>query len=309
MTDRRRTTRCRSSPRPRRLRDAAPDPVAVEALRRQVGDARRARRARPGRPGRGRGRVLLRRRLRPHRHPRAAGRLDGHRPGTTRPRRSAGWPVSRRTFACSRMSSSSPSVTRCGPRRSFRRSTCSPAGASSSASARATSPRSTTCSPVTSPTAAATPTRPSPRLAVAFTDEFPTLPGPRWPVAGMGVAPRPVQQPRPPIWIGGSSKAAIRRTAALGDGWLPQGTPRKDLPGQIAELRRLRDELRGGAPLDIGYDRRADLPDRRRHRRRRRRGNCRRSCSRAVPNRSPSPCGSSPAWASTTFKSASWPAP
>jgi probable F420-dependent oxidoreductase len=89
-------------------------------------------------------------------------------------------------------------------------------------------------------------------LAVAFADEFPTLSGPRWPVAGMGVAPRPVQQPRPPIWIGGSSKAAIRRTAALGDGWLPQGTPRKDLPGQIAELRRQRDELRGGAPLDIG---------------------------------------------------------
>ena len=67
-----------------------------------------------------------------------------------------------------------------------------------------------------------------------------------------GVAPRPVQQPRPPIWIGGSSRAAIRRTAALGDGWLPQGTPRRDLPGQIAELRRWRDELRGGAPLDIG---------------------------------------------------------
>jgi alkanesulfonate monooxygenase SsuD/methylene tetrahydromethanopterin reductase-like flavin-dependent oxidoreductase (luciferase family) len=68
----------------------------------------------------------------------------------------------------------------------------------------------------------------------------------------MGVAPRPVQTPRPPIWIGGSSGPAIRRTAALGDGWLPQGTPRQDLPGQIAELRRLRDELRGGAPVDIG---------------------------------------------------------
>lgn len=89
-------------------------------------------------------------------------------------------------------------------------------------------------------------------LALALTEEFPELPGPRWPASGMGVAPRPVQQPRPALWIGGSSPAAIRRTAALGDGWLPQGTPRADLPGQIAELRRLRDELRGGAPLDIG---------------------------------------------------------
>jgi alkanesulfonate monooxygenase SsuD/methylene tetrahydromethanopterin reductase-like flavin-dependent oxidoreductase (luciferase family) len=68
----------------------------------------------------------------------------------------------------------------------------------------------------------------------------------------MGIAPRPVRQPRPPIWIGGSSPAAIRRTAAYGDGWLPQGTRRRDLPGQIARLRELRDELRGGAPLDIG---------------------------------------------------------
>ena len=68
----------------------------------------------------------------------------------------------------------------------------------------------------------------------------------------MGLAPRPVRQPRPPIWIGGSSPAAIRRTAAFGDGWLPQGTRRRDLPGQIARLRELRAELRGGAPIDIG---------------------------------------------------------
>jgi probable F420-dependent oxidoreductase len=89
-------------------------------------------------------------------------------------------------------------------------------------------------------------------LARAFTTEFPELPGPRFAASGLGVAPRPVRQPRPPIWIGGSSPAALRRTAAFGDGWLPQGTRRRDLPGQIARLRELRQELRQGAPIDIG---------------------------------------------------------
>jgi len=89
-------------------------------------------------------------------------------------------------------------------------------------------------------------------LARCFTAEFPELPGPRFPARDMGLGPRPVRSPRPPIWIGGSSPAALRRTAAFGDGWLPQGTRRRDLPGQIARLRQLRAELREGAPLDIG---------------------------------------------------------
>jgi len=68
----------------------------------------------------------------------------------------------------------------------------------------------------------------------------------------MGIAPRPVRQPRPPIWVGGSSPAALRRAASYGDGWLPQGTRRADLPEQIARLRAWREERRGGAPMDIG---------------------------------------------------------
>jgi probable F420-dependent oxidoreductase len=48
-------------------------------------------------------------------------------------------------------------------------------------------------------------------------------------VEGMGARPRPVQHPRPPIWVSGSSPAAIRRAARLADGWLPQGEASDDM--------------------------------------------------------------------------------
>jgi probable F420-dependent oxidoreductase len=77
----------------------------------------------------------------------------------------------------------------------------------------------------------------------AWTHEF---------VGDVGLRPRPAQQPRPPIWIGGSSKAALRRVAARGDGWIPQGTPRKLMPDSIAYLHEQRDALRPGQPIEVG---------------------------------------------------------
>jgi probable F420-dependent oxidoreductase len=34
-------------------------------------------------------------------------------------------------------------------------------------------------------------------------------------------APRPLRSPHPPIWVGGSSEAAMRRAVCYGDGWHP----------------------------------------------------------------------------------------
>ena len=45
-------------------------------------------------------------------------------------------------------------------------------------------------------------------------------------------APKPVQKPHPPIWVGGHSRAALRRTARFGAAWHP--------------INRLPDELRAG---------------------------------------------------------------
>jgi probable F420-dependent oxidoreductase len=38
-------------------------------------------------------------------------------------------------------------------------------------------------------------------------------------VDGLTVLPRPVQRPGPPIWVGGSGGAAVRRAVEHGDGW------------------------------------------------------------------------------------------
>jgi probable F420-dependent oxidoreductase len=40
---------------------------------------------------------------------------------------------------------------------------------------------------------------------------------------GGTMAPKPVQRPHPPIWLGGAHPAALRRAVALADGWMGAG--------------------------------------------------------------------------------------
>ncbi len=82
-------------------------------------------------------------------------------------------------------------------------------------------------------------------------DEFPAHHGKAYDFEDLGQRPRPAQA-RVPLWVGGSSPAAVRRAAVRGDGWLPQGDPRDRLPGQIARLRRLREEAGVTEPFTVG---------------------------------------------------------
>jgi probable F420-dependent oxidoreductase len=54
--------------------------------------------------------------------------------------------------------------------------------------------------------------------------------------------PKPLQQPWPPILVGGESGAALRRAARSGDGWIGMGHTFESAAGQIARLRELRAE-------------------------------------------------------------------
>ncbi|MEW2164041.1 LLM class F420-dependent oxidoreductase [Streptomyces sp. NPDC007084] len=82
-------------------------------------------------------------------------------------------------------------------------------------------------------------------------DEFPVHHGKTYDFEGLGQRPRPAQE-RVPVWVGGSSPAAVRRAALRGDGWLPQGDPRDRLPAQIARLGELREGAGIAEPLTIG---------------------------------------------------------
>ena len=61
--------------------------------------------------------------------------------------------------------------------------------------------------------------------------------------------PKPVQQPHPPIYLGGESPAALRRLATYGDAWLPRAhTP----PEEIRRVRAwLVERGREGVPFTV----------------------------------------------------------
>jgi probable F420-dependent oxidoreductase len=80
-----------------------------------------------------------------------------------------------------------------------------------------------------------------------------------------GVEPRPIPDPKPPLWIGGSSDKALERAARWGDGWIPYfSVPTNDpvvmrsslvsmtqFATRIGELKAMREKLGRTGPFDI----------------------------------------------------------
>ncbi|MDO9710580.1 LLM class flavin-dependent oxidoreductase [Paracraurococcus lichenis] len=60
--------------------------------------------------------------------------------------------------------------------------------------------------------------------------------GQHWRLSGASIAPRPLQA-EIPVWIGGGSEAAIRRTARFGTGWQAGGETPEEARAVIAAIR------------------------------------------------------------------------
>jgi probable F420-dependent oxidoreductase len=90
-------------------------------------------------------------------------------------------------------------------------------------------------------------------LGKLFTGEPVDFAGAYGTLRGVTLQPLPVQQPRPPVWIGGRREAALQRTARFGDGWLPYLVSPEQLADGLTRIRKLTeghdretDDVRGG---------------------------------------------------------------
>src|SRR5262247_3198264 len=81
-----------------------------------------------------------------------------------------------------------------------------------------------------------------------WTSNTPSFAGKYTQFSGLVFEPKPVQKPHPPIWVGGHSRAALRRTVEFGAAWHPINRPPDELRAGQAEIARLC-QTRGRARL------------------------------------------------------------
>ena len=87
-------------------------------------------------------------------------------------------------------------------------------------------------------------------IRAVWTQELPELETRRHRLHEVKASPLPLQKPRPPIWIGGSSEGALRRVARLADGWHATSTDHEAFRQGAEAVARLWTEAgREGAPV------------------------------------------------------------
>ena len=72
-----------------------------------------------------------------------------------------------------------------------------------------------------------------------WTSKAPSFAGKYTQFSGLTFEPKPAQKPHPPIWVGGHSRAALRRTVQFGAAWHPINRSPEELRIGREELARL----------------------------------------------------------------------
>jgi len=75
-----------------------------------------------------------------------------------------------------------------------------------------------------------------------WSEDNPSFSGEFFRFRELGFAPKPVQKPRPPIWVGGDSPGAFRRVVTLGDGWHATSKTPAQFADALTPLRTAADQ-------------------------------------------------------------------
>jgi probable F420-dependent oxidoreductase len=91
-------------------------------------------------------------------------------------------------------------------------------------------------------------------MKALWTEEEPAFHGRFLQFSDLRCEPKPVQKPHPPIWVGGHSPAALRRTATLADGWYGHVFWRNPeaLPQEIQTIKQFAEQA-GRDPRSLTY--------------------------------------------------------
>jgi probable F420-dependent oxidoreductase len=85
-----------------------------------------------------------------------------------------------------------------------------------------------------------------------WTEDNPSFRGRFWQIEEVGFAPKPIQKPHPPIWVGGDVEAALRRAGRLGDAWHAVDYPPPELAEKFARVQGYAKEAgRDPASVDL----------------------------------------------------------
>jgi len=104
-------------------------------------------------------------------------------------------------------------------------------------------------------------------MRLALTEDAVAYTGRHFRSRGTTMRPRPVQQPCPPIWIGGNSLRAMRKAVEVADGWCPFPNPASTSPAlktptletldefatRVEKAREYATEIGRSAPFDICF--------------------------------------------------------
>jgi probable F420-dependent oxidoreductase len=76
---------------------------------------------------------------------------------------------------------------------------------------------------------------------------------------GAGMVLKPLQQPHPPIWLGGDHPNAVRRAAKIGDGWMSAGAASTAAFGKSVQILRAELDKLGRDPATFPVSKRVFL--------------------------------------------------